>query len=149
MKRTTTRPVTSDPWKDFLSLPRGNRAARLIGPPQLPMPWEASVREGYLKWTWYSPDKDGRTEPPALQKPPPSLCFDFAALAQGSDKQICRFADKWGPLGFDLREEEHVDRWREQAKLALALMRFAGERGAGGSGREEDWTVICESTPAR
>jgi hypothetical protein len=149
MKPSRTLPTTSDPWKDFLSLPRRNRTARLIGPPQLPMPMKASLRDGYLTWTWYSPDEGGHREPPKRQKPPSTLCFDFAKLADASEKQIRRFAEKWGPLGLDRREEERVDSWREYARLALALIRFAGHRVTGGDGEEEDWQVICKSTPAR
>jgi hypothetical protein len=148
MKPSPTVPTASDPWKDFLSLPKHNRAARLIGPPQLPSPATASVREGYLTWTWYSPDKDGRDDPPTLQTPPSTLCFDFAQLAHGSEKQICRFAEIWGPLGLGRRQEESVDSWREYARLALALIRFAGQRATGGRGDDEDWQVICNSTPA-
>jgi hypothetical protein len=149
MKRSAILPTTSDPWKDFLSLPERNRAARLVGPPQLPMPWEAKVRDGYLTWTWYSPDKGGRGDPPPLQKPPSTLCFDFAQLAHGSDKQICRFADKWGPLGLYKRQEEPIVRWRKLARLALALIRFAGQLVTDGDGDEEDWEVICKSTPVQ
>ncbi len=149
MKPRRTLPTASDPWKDFLSLPRRNRAARLSGPPELPIPFEASIRDGYLTWTWYSLDKGGHRVAPTPQKLPSTLCFDFAKLAGASDKQILRFADKWGPLGLDRREEERVDSCREHARLALALIRFAGERVTGGRGEDEDWQVICKSTPAR
>ncbi len=59
------------------------------------------------------------------------------------------FAQKWGPLGLERREEERLDSWREHARLALVLLRFAGQRATGGRGDEEDWRVICKSTPAR
>jgi len=82
---------------------------------------------------------------PALQKLPTGLCFDFARLASGSDEEIRQFAQKWGPLGLEKRQEEHVDRWHGYARLAQALIRFAGERVTGGAGKDEDCLVILKS----
>ena len=39
--------------------------------------------------------------------------------------------------------------WRRYARLAQALLRFTAEVTSGGRGDEEDWRVICESTPAK
>ena len=65
-------------------------------------------------------------------------------------KQICRFAQKWGPLGLEQREEERLELAGASTRgWPLALIRLAGQRATGGRGDEEDWRVICKSTPAR
>jgi hypothetical protein len=84
-----------------------------------------------------------------LRAAPASLCFAFARLAQASDEQIRRFADRWGPLHFDSRPEESLATWRQYARLAQALLRFTAELKSGGSVDEDDWRVICKSTPAK
>lgn len=143
--RNPVTPTRSKPWKDFLSLAKRSRAARLNDSPLLPKPLDASVQNGYLAWTWYSPDRGGESKPPALKKPPPALCFAFARLADGSDEQIRQFAAKYGPLRVEMREEEAVDSWRHYARLTRALLRFRGDRVTGDRGDEDDWRVICKS----
>jgi hypothetical protein len=135
-------------WKDFLALPNRSRAARLVGPPRLPKPLAAAVKDGYLSWTWYSDDLGGRNVAPARQKLPMKLCFDFMRLAGGSEEEIRLFAKKWGPLGLEKREQELVASWRGYARLAQALIRFAGQRAMEGPGEDEDWQVIVKSIPA-
>jgi hypothetical protein len=144
-----------DRWKDFLVVSdpklrnRRNRAARLVGPPLMPRPLRAAIHNGSLNWTWYANERDGSHKSPALQTAPPQLCFAFARLAQASDEGIRRFAEQWGPLNRDRREEESVDHWRRYARLAQALMRFTAQVISGGHGDVEDWRVICQSTPVQ
>jgi hypothetical protein len=134
-------------WKDFLQLPNRNRAARLIGPPPMPRPQKAALHNGFLKWRWY--EMNGERKSPELQTVPPSLCFKFARLAQASDDQIRNFAERWGPLNFQSGRQESVAAWRRYGRLAQALLRFTAELRSGGRGDEEDWCVICESTPMK
>ena len=149
------------PWEHFLELPNRSRAALLIGPPRLPRPLAAVVHDGFLRWIWYYrdlppklppdlqvPPPDEIDGPPKLQAIPPRLCFAFARLAQASEVQIRRFAMRWGPLGLQLPEEETVENWRDCARLAQALLRFTAALSVGDPGDEEDWRVICQSTPA-
>jgi hypothetical protein len=152
MKRTRLNSTASDPAKDFLALRGRARAARIIATPGLPRPYEAFLSgDGYLTWSWYASKKMGTNLPPrALQKPPATLCFDFAKLADGSNAQIRRFAAKWGPLAMQARViEESVEDWRRYAQLAQALLRFTAQKLIGDRGRDEDWRTICESTPVR
>jgi hypothetical protein len=150
------------PWEHFLELPNRSRAALLIGPPRLPRPLAAVVHDGLLKWISYyrdlppklppdlqAPPPDEIDGPPKLQAIPPRLCFAFARLAQGSQEQIRCFAERWGPLGFELSEGETIDNWRDFARLAQALLRFTAALSVGDPGDEEDWRVICQSTPAK
>jgi hypothetical protein len=149
-KATPNDSKASNWWEDFLKLPNRSRAARLIGPAPMPLPLKAEVHDGSLTWTWYDPyESDGRRKAPILRAAPASLCFDFARLGQASDEQIRRFADRWGPLHFDSRPEESLATWRRYARLAQALLRFTAELSSGGLGDEEDWRVICQSTPAK
>jgi hypothetical protein len=116
----------------------------------MPLPLKAEVHDDSLTWTWYDPyESDGRRKSPILRAAPASFCFAFARLAQASDEQIRRFADRWGPLHFDSRPEESLDTWRQYARLAQALLRFTAELNSDGPCDEEDWSVICESTPAK
>jgi hypothetical protein len=153
MKHAPGRSMAYDRWKDFLTLPkrdlrdRRNRVARLVGPPLMPRPLEASIQNGFLTWTWYSGETDGSRHSPALQTAPSRLCFAFARLAQASDEDILCFAKQWGPLNRDRREEESMDHWRRYARLAQALMRFTAQVISGDHGDEEDWREICQSTP--
>jgi hypothetical protein len=149
---TKSKPTHNDSrssaqWKDFLQLPNRNRAARLLRPPPMPRPREALLHDGFLKWTWY--DMDGASKSPELQTAPATLCFKFARLAQASEEQIRVFAESWGPLKLDSRQEESVATWRQYARLAQALLRFTAQLNSGGPGDEEDWGVICESTPMK
>ena len=147
----TTKKITradsksSNSLKDFLALPKKSRAARVISP-SLPKPREAFLdRHGYLTCTWYATHVRGaQRKSPPLQKLPATLCFDFARLADAPHEQIRRFTKNYGLLGLEERAEEHVDAWSKWARLARALLRFAGERATGGSGEEEDWKTICE-----
>ena len=144
---------TSTSWEDFLKQPNGSRAARLIKPAPMPLPLKAEVHDGSLTWTWYDPyDSDGLHKSPITRAPSAQLCFAFARLGRASDEEIRQFADRWGPLHFDSRseeKEESLDTWRQYARLAQALLRFTAELNSGGSVDEEDWRVICESTPAK
>jgi hypothetical protein len=144
---------TSPSWEDFLKRPKGRRAARLIKPAPMPLPLKAEVHDGSLTWTWYDPyDSDGLHKSPITRAPSAQLCFAFARLGRASDEEIRQFADRWGPLHFDSRseeKEESLDTWRQYARLAQALLRFTAELNSGGSVDEEDWRVICESTPAK
>jgi hypothetical protein len=140
----------SNRLKDFLTLPQSTRPARLAGPPLMPRPLNAFIHDGLLTWSWYAKyESDGYRKAPALQAAPPTLCFAFAGLAQGSEEQIRRFAKRWGPLSRQLRQEESVDSWRRYARLAQGLLRFSADVNSGGRGEEEDWRVICKSTPAK
>lgn len=138
-------------WEDFLRLPNRSRAAaRLLRPPPLPLPLKAEMHDGSLTWTWYDTyESDGLLKSPILRAAPASLCFAFARLAPASDEQIRRFADSWGPLHFDSRPEESLATWRQYARLAQALLRFTAELKSGGSVDEDDWRMICKSTPAK
>ncbi len=123
--------------KDFLSLLRRGRPARLINVVELPRPKRASLQEdGFLNWEW---DRKLRTH-----RPPATLCFDFARLAEASNTKICAFAGKWGPLAFGQRFEEHADDWRRYARVTQALLRFVGHDSVAGRGSEDDWRTICE-----
>jgi hypothetical protein len=146
-KQTPNDSKASTWWKDFLRLPSRNRAARLLRPPPLPRPRKALLHDGFLKWTWYQ--MDGERKPPELQTAPATLCFRFARLAQATEKQIRVFAESWGPLDLGSRQEESVAVWRRHARLAQALLRFTAELSSGGLGDEDDWRVICQSTPAK
>jgi hypothetical protein len=84
---------------------------------------------------------------PPLPTVPAGLCFQFVQLAARSDEEIVAFAQRWGPLGLEIRAEERIEDWRRYAALGGALLRFAGDRATGGHGSDEDWRVICESTP--
>jgi hypothetical protein len=146
MKRTRTPTATSDLSKDFFALPGEDRNARLVGLPEFPQPIQARLdRNGYLTWIWYKSERDGGKRSPKLQRPRNGLCFEFAQLADNEDFR--RFAGKWGPLGIDSRQEEHIDQWRRYAALAQALLRFAGSRATGASSSEEDWRTICAFLP--
>lgn len=144
-----------DRWKDFLVLRdpklrnRRNRPARLVGPPLMPRPLKASIHNGFLTWTWYRNERRGGRRTPELQTAPPQLYLAFAGLAQASDEDIRSFAERWGPLNHGAREEEKVDDWRRYARLAQALMRFTAQVISGSNGKEEDWRVICQSTPVQ
>ena len=138
--------MSYDPWEDFLALPKPSRLARLVGPPLMPQPVEASVRDGFLTWTWYSDEVDGSRKSPKLQPAPPRLCLTFARLAQASDEDIRRFAKKWGPLNRHKRQVESLKTWRRYARLAQALMRFVARLISGGRGDQKDWRLICSST---
>jgi len=148
MKRVLSGTMTSERWKEFLDVPSGSRAARLAGLPLIPRPVGVSHANGVLTWTWYS-GIGGPNKPPELQTAPAELCFEFARLAQGSVEEICCFAERWGPLNLERREEEKVQNWRYYARLALALLRFTAALKAEGRGEEEDWRLICQTTPAR
>lgn len=116
----------------------------------MPLPLKAELHDGFLTWTWYdSYENDGLRKPPILHAAPTSLYLAFARLAQASDEQIRCFADSWGPLHFDSRPEESLATWRQYARLAQALLRFTAELNSGGSVDEDDWRVICKSTPAK
>jgi hypothetical protein len=114
----------------------------------MPRPLKAAVQDGFLTWTWYRNEVGGNRKPPELKSAPAKLCFDFARLAEGSEEAIRLFAERWGPLNLELRQEESVDTWRRYARLAQALLRFTAEVNSGGLGDEEDWREICQSTPA-
>ena len=142
--KTGAKSGTSDPFKDFFTLPRRNRAARLLPSLWLPKPRKVTVDgDGYLAWKWYG-DEQGGGVAPVLQKPPATLCFRFAQLADGSNDQIRRFTEKWGLLGLDPHAEQHVDHWRKYARIARAILRFASAQLTGGRGKEEDWTTLGE-----
>src|SRR5712692_4292193 len=105
MATNQSHAISSDYLKQLLAMPGRQRAARLIHPPALPRAQGASLdRDGYLLWSPFSPTD--------TCKVPATLCFDFARLAQGSDKQILRFAGKWGRLGSEIGNEQHVKQWR-------------------------------------
>lgn len=85
----TPRTKSRTPHEEFLAMKGSNRPARLHNVWQLPKPVAASLMGGgVLRWEF----GQGHYTPPA------TLCFDFARLAQASDEQIRRFAQKWGPL---------------------------------------------------
>ncbi len=148
MKRSSARPTTSDLLKGFLTVAGKERSARLVGPPEFPRPIKARLdRDGYLSWLWYNAELGGRGLAPKLRKPRNNLCFEFARLAHGSDEDIRRFAEKWGPLGKSPREEEHLNEWRHYAALAHALLRFAVEKTEGRVSKEA-WRTICAAIPA-
>jgi hypothetical protein len=140
--------------KDVLALPNRDRMARLFGPPLLPRPTRAFLdSDGYLTWTSYRQsskskermeEKGARGNPPDLQKPRSDLCVRFSQLAYGSEEQIRRFAERWGPLGFDLRQQEHVEDWRHCAERAAALLRFSAAQATRSSGDKKDWSTICK-----
>jgi hypothetical protein len=90
-----------------------------------------------------------RHRPPKPQRLPSDLYLRFAQIASGTDEQIRVFAERWGPLGVDVRAEEHIDRWRHYTALAAALIRFTAEHASGGRGSDADWLVICKSTAAQ
>jgi hypothetical protein len=149
MKRTPIPSTTSDLAKEFLGAPGKQRPARPAGRPDFPRPIHALLdSDGYLRWTWYKLETGGRDQPPEFQKPRNGLCFEFARLAHASDEDIRRFAEKWGPLGIELRQEEHVNDWRRHAALAQALLSFAADRATGGRGSEEAWGTIRAWSPA-
>src|SRR5579862_5953102 len=145
MKRSDASSTSSDFSKDFLQAEGKDRNARLLVHPTLPRPLEACLdHDGYLTWRWYKKyEEGGHDVPPKLQVPRNGLCFEFARLAQASDEHIRRFAERWGPLRIEQREEEHLDKWRSYAVLAQAVLRFAGDRVQGGRGSTEDWGTIC------
>jgi hypothetical protein len=144
MLRSDASSITSDFSKDFLQAEGKDRNARLVVHPTFPRPLEARLdHDGYLTWRWYEDEQGGRDVPPKLQVPRNGLCFEFARLAQASDEHIRRFAERWGPLRIEQREEEHVDKWRSYAVLAQVLLRFAGDTAHGGRGSKEDWGTIC------
>jgi hypothetical protein len=149
MARRLVSSATSGSIEDFLTIPGSNRAARLIGPPRLPRPLGAAVdRQGNLSWTWYGYDHGSDQQPPPIQEPPATLCFGFARLADATDKQIRRFAGKWGPLGLALDgPTENTKDWRRDAQLARSLLRFVTQRMAERRGEEKDWVTICKSLP--
>lgn len=158
MTRTRSSATDLAPTKDFLALPFKDRAARLLGPPRFPRPTVATLNGGFLRWKWYRQivykgirieEAGARDVPPERQRLPAGLCFRFAQLASGSDEQIRVFAERWGPLGIDLRAEEHIDQWRQYATLAAALLRFAAAKGTRGRGRDADWSTICKLTEAK
>jgi hypothetical protein len=145
-KRPSAPSISSDLLKDFLSLPRKSRTARLVGRPWLPRPVNALLRNGYLTWIWYEAESGGSAVPPKLQRPRNDLCFAFAQLAHASNEEIREFAARWGPLGIESREEA-ADEWRRWAAVAQALLRFAVETAAHGTGSDEAWNTICASLP--
>src|ERR1700677_804763 len=107
MKPTALPPITSSYFKEFLVVPGKDRIALLLDPPQLPRPITARLNpDGNLTWTWYKDESGGRALSPRHQKLRSDLCFKFQRLADGSDEDIRRFAEKWGPLGIRGREEE-------------------------------------------
>lgn len=131
-----TKSNTSAPHEDFLTLRGRNRPARLFNVCELPKPVAASVMDGgLLRWEF------------GLRhyEPPATLCFDFARLAHASDELICRFAQKWGPLGYGLvTQEEYVEEWRRYAGLADSILRVAAEHAAGRTANDGDWRRICD-----
>jgi hypothetical protein len=135
-KKRAARTSTSAPYEDFLSIAGFSRAARLSGTPVLPRLGEVSMdRDGYLHWHT-SRQRAG------FRKIPADLCFRFARLADGSLEEIRRFADRWGPLGREIGIRQQADKWREYARLALAILRFAADFHGGKARRQEDWEII-------
>lgn len=136
--------------KDFLLVEGKDRIALLLDPPQFPRPIKARLTaNGSLTWIWYKDEKGGRGVAPAHQKLRSDLCFEFQGLADGSDDEILRFAERWGPLGIRDREEEHVDEWRYLAVTARSLLTFACERATGGRVSNETWGAIRALVPAK
>jgi hypothetical protein len=90
----------------------------------------------------------------------PGLLEGFIRLADGSDEAVLRYARRWGPLWlcehgvpwqYDGKEcippatdsspwcEESLDKWREYAREARAVLRIARKLDSGQPGSEDDW----------
>ena len=64
----------------------------------------------------------------------------FAALSFGSDEDIRKFAERWGPLRGG--PTETIAEWRRLATLASALVRSSVALANGDLGENGDWGII-------
>ncbi len=93
----------------------------------LAVPWSARLSaDRVLSWKWQSPSQLTSRGPSGTTSRQPGkvdsmLWRKFAALSFGSDEDIRKFAERWGPLRGG--PTETIAEWRRLATLASALVR--------------------------
>jgi len=115
-------------------------------PSHLSVPWSAQLSaDGVLSWKWQSPARltsrgSSRSTSRQPGKVDSMLWRKFAALSFGSDEDIRKFAERWGPLRGG--PTETIAEWRRLATLASALVRSSVALANGDLGENGDWGII-------
>jgi len=119
---------------------------RSVGTSHLAVPWSARLSaDGVLSWNWQSPSRLTSRGPSGTTSRQPGkvaslLWRKFAALSFGSDEDIRKFAERWGPLRGG--PTETIAEWRRLANLASALVRSSVALANGDLGENGDWGII-------
>src|SRR4051812_995653 len=119
------------------------------------VPPVVELTDGCLRYEW-SVEEDGEFSVDKLAPDADrSLLREFYALATTDDRQIRRFALKWGPLGLDragllqtghVRSEPVAD-WRLWSTRARAICRAAGTIKRNGEITGFDRAVLADMDP--
>lgn len=129
-----------------LTDPQGRLAERKVPHGEITLPGNITLKEQNLCWKFDS--KKTRS-----CRPSSDLLNQFVSLCDAKDSAIVKFAERWGPLRFDvdgqivtaLEGSEPLDYWRFLARRAYAVLAIAADLGRGGSPIEKFWKMI--STP--
>lgn len=134
-------------------LPRG-RTLR-TGAVRLPAPTSAALKEsGAIQYKWVDESitekGHGRYREIRITTNfitiPRNLWSRFRRLAAASDKDICKFAARYGPLsvGPGLLNEEPLSTWRTYTRLSNAILNCGIALREEELGSDDDWRTICE-----
>jgi hypothetical protein len=131
-RQTTVRERLPESLEDFFQIPGKGRSANLIASQSFERPGQASV-DAHGNLTWHLKPGSAAGRRPRLRAIPGNLCFEFARRADASVEQIRKFAEQWGPLGYNPptgtgAAVETVEQWRRYMTWVRAILRLARHR---------------------